>query len=374
MDLYKFVLVAVAMLFATLVGACSGDDAPEVSMVPDGMVEVRPVLAGSYCEIPRVASDAGRAVSRTYDPNSTTEGKLGRLVRLPEGSTVWLIASTTKDGVEKLVKNSYIVYNPEDDVNMSYLVPCNVNDKGEMTDMEGTPLYLKEGLTYKFSAVSPARKLNEADFEAGRISFQVKNGEAFYANDCRYTATTPGEVKIDANNPEAVQEVTLSPMINQTARLRFEICKRNGVHEIGMQPSGVQVSGLQNDSPTAGIYGDPNGIFWHMSQALDDEPIILQHGSKTGVYNNYTYKFNDDGNIEIDVPVLPMRSISKPVIVLFRLRVNGVPVSFEMMINEKDFKAGYSYGYRGYIDSEPDVTVVSWQYITWETSIIFPFN
>ena len=246
--------------------------------------------------------------------------------------------------------------------------------------MEGTPLYLKDGHTYKFYAISPARKLDEDLLtKVQQVGFQVKNGEYFYANDCRYSKTTPDEVTVKSDNTEDVQIIDLKPMINQTAQLKFQIQEGEGVHDLDIQPSGIQISGLQNDSPneynddgTENIYGNPNGLFWHMSQSTTDEPITLQHGGKSGTFNRYDYTIDTDGYVNIDVPVLPMYSISKPVIVVFRLKVNGVPTSYEMMLNEKDFKAGYSYGYRGKVSIDDGVTVVTWQYVSWEVDVELP--
>ncbi len=334
-----------------------------------------------FSAIPRDASRNRYVTSRAYDPNDRTNEDLNRAktVHLPEGSTVWLIAVNSE--TKQLVKNSYVVHNSSADADArSYLMPCNVNDNGDMIDMEGSPLYLKSGKEYLFYAISPARKLDSEMFARGTVGFQVKNGEYFYANDCRYDKTTPITRRVeDTTDGEAVQEIELNPMVNQTAELKFQIDKGHGVHDLDIQPSGIEISGLQNDSPEAAdgnenIYGNSGGLFWHMSQSKTDEPISLQHGDKFGIFNSYDYTIDTQGRVNIEVPVLPMWSLSKPVIVIFRLKVNGVPTSYEMMLNEKDFKAGYSYGYRGKVSISDDISVITWQYISWETSVEFPFE
>jgi len=373
-------------LLALLMASCSDVDEPRVSKpdVPEGMVEIRPVLPGMYGMIPREPGESGRAASRIYHENEVTDEKLQNnpVIRLPEGSTVWLIAENASEGENagKLVKNSYIVYNSEA-ADKSYLVPCEVDDDGNMTSMEGKPLYLTEGESFKFYVVSPARKLDDALFEQGKVGFQFKNGEYFYANDCRYSVTTPQTITVGGPNSEAVHEVLLSPMMNQTAELKFLISKGKGVHDLDIQPSGVQISGLQNDSPDAlltdGVtpnpYGSPDGIYWHMSQSVEDEPIKLQYGDKSGMLNDHDYTIDAQKRVGISIPVIPMWSISKPVIVVFRLKINGVPSSYEMMLNEKDFKAGYSYGYRGSVSIEDGVSVISWQFVEWSFDVDFPF-
>ncbi len=371
MHKYKIFSLLISAV-AALALPCACTDADEIPgesrpAVPDGMVEVRPVPSGAFTAIPRVAEE-----SRAYDPNATTEGKLGNLTRLPEGSTVWLIASNTEeiDGTTTTtyIKKSYVVYNPDSEENdpetgnpISYLVPCEVNSDGTVASLESAPLYLKNNTTYHFSAISPARPLNEEALKQGNVTFKVKNGEAFYANDGRYKSTKSGSFKIAATDNDDVCEVKLSPMINQTALLRFHILRGHGVHDLDIQPSGIEISGLQKDT---------DGVDWHMSTGPDDEPIILKHGGKFGIYNFYDWIVNPaDKSISIDVPVLPMYSISKPVIVLFRLKINGVPTSFEMMLNEKDFKAGYSYGYRGTVAIEDGIDVITWQFVSWSYTL-----
>jgi len=366
-------LLMLSLSAAAVLASCDDSDtpAPAGSSAPEGMVEVRPVLSGVYNMLQR---DPGHA-SRTYEDDATTNDRLinNKKVPLPEGSTVWLIA---KNG-GKLVKNSYVVSNSgEDDINAkSYLTPCVVDDDGNMTSIEGSPLYLKVDRTYEFYAISPARKLDDELFAKGEIGFKIKNGEYFYATDCRYDETSPGSVTISSlDTAEGVQEIVLKPMINQTAQLKFMITPGDCVHDLDMQPTGVYISGLQNDSQVSSPYGDSDGIQWKMAQQEGVNPITLQHGSKSGTYSEYDYTVDALKNIHINVGVVPMYSIPKPIIVLFRAKVNGVPTSYEMMLNEKDFKAGYSYEYRGLVTIQNGVDVISWQFLGWSTNVDFPFE
>jgi len=362
--------------------SCETQDAlnPGGSAVPEGMVEIRPVLPGMHSALPRVVpgpkSASTRADGYPYPDNETTENALinNPTKRLPKGSTVWLIAKSPAAAGQTAPTfdmRSYVVYHPEDDEKMSYLVPCTVNDEGEMQSMEGAPFYLKDGQSYDFYAISPARKLDETLLAKGKIGFPVKNGQYFYANDCRYAATESKTITVQGNNEEGVQVIPLNPMINQTAELKFQIDKDEYIHDLNIQPSGIQISGLQNDNPTQ---ARPDGVVWRMALERTDEPIDLLHGDKTGSLNSYDYTIDSDGRVNISVPILPMYSISTPVIVVFRLKVNGVPTSYEMMLNEKDFKAGYSYGYRGKVSIEEGITVITWQYVSWEHDVPFPFD
>lgn len=366
-----------AISIAPLLCSCDSQDdpgEPNHNTVPEGMVEIQPVLPGCYSAIPRDPLNPRSGASRAYDTREETEGLLENnpVKRLPMGSTVWLIAKhESASGEVTFVTKSYVVYNPYDNLDMSYLVPCTVNDAGEMLTMEGSPLYLKRGTEYKFYIVSPARKISL--MENGKYGFKVKNGDYFYSSDSRYSWTSPGIIKIKEDNTESVQIVELKPIMNQTAEIKLHITRGFGVHDLGIQPSGIFISGLQNDSPSNPLYGDANGIKWHIPLTIDDEPIILQHGDKTGTLNCYDYTLNPaDKSVSINVPILPMYSISKPVIVLLRLKVNGVPTSYEVMLNEKDFKAGYSYGYRGEISKSDGIDVITWQYVGWITEIPLP--
>lgn len=372
---HRVAWIVVVMACLPLLCSCENQDIPEPARpdVPEGMVEVRPLLPGMHSVLPRVVPGDRTAATRTYPSNEETAGDLVKnpLLRLPKGSTLWLIAQSGTEGAMKYEKRAYVVYNPEDDASMSYLVPCTVNDYGEVLSMEGAPFYLKDGESYNFYAISPARKLDEEMLAQGKIGFQVKNGEYFYANDSRYASTEPKTITVHSDNEEAVQEIRLNPMINQTAELKFQIRRGDYVHDLNIQPSGIQISGLQNDSVTV---TNPKGIIWQMSLAADEEPFTLQHGNKSGTFTSYDYTLDTGGQVNISVPVIPMYSISKPVIVVFRLKINGVPTSYEMMLNEKDFKAGYSYGYRGKVSIEEGVSVITWQYVSWEHDVIFPFD
>jgi len=370
------------MLAAATFASCDDSDMPapgSTPTAPEGMVEVHPVLPGVYSALHRDNPDTRGASTRAaYEEDEETEEKLvtNETMPLPEGSTVWLIAKNS-DG--KLVKNSYVVYNSTEEDNSdvkSYLVPCEVDSKGKMTSIEGRPLYLKANQTYEFYAVSPARKLDDALFAQGVIGFKIKNGEYFYANDCRYSRTSPGSATISMNDADGVQEIILNPMINQTAQLKFWIFSGEYVHDLDMQPTGMYISGLQKDS-TSAPYGDADGIQWKMSMTDGDQPILLQHGEKKGTYNEYDYQLyqiDAKQRVLIHVGIIPMYSIPKPVIVVFRMKVNGVPSSYEMMLNEKDFKAGYSYEYHGTISIKNGVDVISWQYLGWSIDVDFPFE
>lgn len=363
--------IAAAILVLPMLCACESPDIP--NNVPEGMVEIRPVLPGMYSSIPRTVPAEGSAPHKAYPSDDATQTTLltNKTVRLPKGSTIWLIAELDEGGVKTYEKRSYVVYNDEDNELMSYLIPCSVDDNGEPINMDGSPLYLKDGLTYNFYAISPARKLDEELLANGKLGFTVKNGMYFYANDDRYDCTKMIPITVHADNSESVQVVELNPMINQTAELKFQVSKGKGVHDLNIQPSGIQISGLQNDSITT---KHPKGIIWHMSQSKTDQPIDLQHGDKLGMLNSYDYTIDSKKRVNISVPVLPMYCISKPIIVVFRLKINGVPTSYEVMLNEKDFKAGYSYSYRGEVSIEDGVTVITWQYVSWEEDLIFPFD
>lgn len=392
-NIHGLCVSAFAALLALLLGACDKQEVPADNgyVVPEGMVEVRPVLGGVFSSLPRSASDSRSDATRVYPSNAETEGLLENCpqTRLPESTTVWLIArneeTTTTDGVTttkvSYEKRSFVVYNSGDDPTMSYLVPCTVDNEGKVSSMEGSPLFLRDGKTYTFYAISPARELRDDWLKEGKVGFSVANGQAFYANDCRYEPTTPQPIAVEnRHHPEAVCVVPLAPMMNQTALLRFRIRKGSNVHDLDIQPAGIQISGLQEDDyggkdfKDEEPYGDETGLFWRMAMEKTDEPFVMKRKENTDSYRAYDYT-RDGEDVCIDVPVLPLRGLSEPIIIVLRLKVNGVPTAYQMMLNEKEFKAGYVYGYRGTVNAEGEVTVISWQFVSWEEEIVFPdFN
>ena len=54
---------------------------------------------------------------------------------------------------------------------------------------------------------------------------------------------------------------------------------------------------------------------------------------------------------------------------LFNLSVNGIPTQYEMMLNQKVFKAAYTYHYVGTVKMENGVSTITWQYVSWNEEL-----
>ncbi|MCD8318285.1 MAG: BF2992 family fimbrillin-A clan protein [Paraprevotella sp.] len=361
--------------------------------VPEGMVAIRFSLGGqSYLG---ATGGSTRASTRAVvdDDQAITESKLdtNKLLPLDDGTTVWIAAQKasakasdigkpddkgnydpayfTVEGTAKLT--SFVVHSTGDTdasgTPITYLYPCTVDSMGNVLTEESQPFFLSAPGYFLFTVVSPARKLN------GDTCLSIKNGQYVLANDTRYKATRPAVVDIQTAKAgeSRVQFVQLNPIMNQTARIRVVLpiaaAEKIGIHDFGMLQTGVEVSGLQTDP-------DPGEYNWSFNSALK-----AQMGNKNGTLRitTFTKEVVDYGQGPTecymgDASVLPTNSVSLPVTVLLNLRINGVPTSYEMMLNEKKFLGGYSYNYIGQIDRDANgMHVMSWQQAGWSENLHF---
>lgn len=283
---------------------------------------------------------------------------------LPIGETLRLIACNKQDGTI-IEQKTYVV---GDDGN---LYPCTVNSDGSLKDSGSTPLYLKAG-DYFFYALSPARELG-GDNEIGLL---VDNGEYLLSNDWRYTQTEPTELTesdFQANNK--VIRLTLNPVINQTARLKFSLYTDDqDLHNLQPSDAGLSVSGLQvpyKDGVTA-----KDQCNWAVGDTLrmayghkDAEDIAFAYTRETINVPN-----GGDGTVKkealvITTAILPTDATSQPLVVMFRGKLNGIPSTYSMMLNEKTFRAGHSYNYVGKVRMKGGVAAIEWQVVTWDSDI-----
>lgn len=327
--------------------ACDNDAAAD--QVPgDGLVQIQPVLSGSL-----VADGFGTGT------RASLSGEIGyKIVPLPEGTTLWIIADKL-DGTNVIStsKTAYVVKEVGEGTGVTSLYPCEVDDDGNLVSIDGTPMFISEG-NYKFWAVSPARKLDEGNYTS------VKNGEELLATDERYTETAPTNIDVSANwsdDESRIEVIKLNPLFNQTAQLKFTITSEaQWIHSLELLASGVEYSGLQEETENN----------WSLTTHLKTD-----YGMKNGTYREtecVTGK-NSDGThyLEVTTPILPVNAIATPVVVLFNVLINGVPSPFSIMLTEKDFKAGYSYHYKGKVKLQDGVAVIVWQFVEWGTDVVF---
>lgn len=327
--------------------ACDNNAA--VDKVPgDGLVQIQPVLSGS------LVADGFATGTRANLPTGH------KIVPLPEGSTLRIIAEKLDETTGQVTSYSsaaYVVKEVSEGTGVTSLYPCEVDADGNVESIDGTPMFISEG-NYKFWAVSPARKLDESN------STSVKNGEELLATDERYTETAPTNIDVSANwsdDESRIEVIKLNPLFNQTAQLKFTITSETKwIHSLELLAAGVEYSGLQEETVNN----------WSLTSHLQTD-----YGMKNGTYREtecVTGK-NSDGShyLEVTTPILPVNAIATPVVVLFNVLINGVPSPFSVMLTEKDFKAGYSYHYKGQVKLQDGVAVIVWQFVEWGTDVVF---
>lgn len=327
--------------------ACDNDAAAD--QVPgDGLVQIQPVLSGSL-----VADGFGTGT------RASLSGENGyKIVPLPEGTTLWIIADKL-DGTNVISTSitAYVVKEVGEGTGVTSLYPCTVDDDGQVLSVNGTPMFISEG-TYNFWAVSPARKLEDGN------TLSVKNGEELLATDDRYVETEPTTIKVSGNwsNDESrIEVIKLNPLFNQTAQLKFTITSEaKWIHSLELLAAGVEYSGLQEETENN----------WSLTGHLNTD-----YGMKNGTYREtecVTGK-NSDGThyLEVTTPVLPVNAVATPVVVSFNVLINGVPSPFSIMLTEKNFQAGYSYHYKGTVKLQDGVAVIVWQFVEWNMDVVF---
>ena len=355
-------------------GGCSEGrtDIPEYE-VPEDMRAVEFVLPGMIGsplkETSGTASRMGNAEGSTID-EITLEGK--DIINLPDGTTLWIKAiELAASGVEPHeVINSYVVRNISGtDTGQQMLYPCTVDDEGNVLEETSIPMFLKIGSTYEFYAVSPARAFVEGTDNA----LYVNNKEYVISSDKRYTQTQPAKVEI-TDDGSSVQVVEMNPLINQTAQLEFTIYAEDNdpnIYSLDILPQGVEISGIQMLYDN-NLNADAEPWNWSLNDTLkvmigqNEEKVIVRKMNETD--NSFITK-NSDGSLYVKCPILPTDAYSTSIIVLFNIEVNGNPTQFEIMLNKKIFRSAYTYHYKGKLSIENGVTVMTWQYVSWNLEV-----
>lgn len=395
--LYHIGLCAIGcMLFA-----CSQEEPapaePAVPEAPEGRRAVRFSLAGMIAEPFDGLANESRAAEADKETEAALENETP--VNLPDGTTLWLFAEDISTGLpegelDKVVSKSYVVRDidgmvDEDGHPLQQLLPCEVDEEGKVESESSVPLYLANGHTYRFRAVSPARKFVEgAHDEADNpvYAFYVNNKEYVIATDDRYEKTESVEITIGDDGEQGsvmengVQVVKMKPLINQTAQLEFTIKpeEKDGeyIHSISVLPQGIEISGVQDRYcyPKKGDESGNEHIHWNWSTG---EPLHAYTGDNNTSFlirkdEQYVDAFvteNADGTLYIKCPILPTNAFSTSIIVIFNLQINGAPTQYEMMLNQKIFKAAYTYHYIGKVSIQDGVTVITWQYVNWSDDV-----
>lgn len=367
--------------------ACSQEEVAKVPVspeVPEGKVAVTFTIPGMIAEPLDGFAEESRSILTDLNIPVTN---------LPDGTTLWLFAEDVPEGEvsESVEPKSYVVRDidgmyDDEGRQLQQLLPCTVDEEGNLISETSVPLYLTFGHTYRFRAVSPARKFVEgATDEEGEsvYAFYVDNKEYVIATDDRYEETAATEITINADAADegsaGVEVVEMNPLINQTAQLEFTIVPEENnpyIHSISVLPQGIEISGVQDHYSAS----SDNSVLWNWSTG---EPLHAYTGDnntsflirKDTQFEDAFIEERENGSLYIKCPILPTNAFSTSIIVVFNLQINGSPTQYEMMLNQKIYQAAYTYHYKGTIRMEDGVSVITWQYVNWSDDVpIIPRN
>lgn len=330
------------LYLSIVIAASCSKEAEGVSNVPEGMTEVR-------FSIPKMYSDGSKMQQTKADSEFLADKSISKL---PIGSTIWLnYTRKTEEGDERVVK-PYVVKSSSDYVG---LYPCGMeeytDEKGitwlrANEEENGSPLYLNIGDTYNFKTLYPAYDIKKDD-----LSVSVYNGLWICTNDPRYTQTTSLDITLNSSD-QKITYIDLHPMINQTARLHFEIAKGDFVHTLEMMQSGIEISGVQDKNEAHELdwtYDEYIKIF--QLESIDDG----KHW-----YKLQNFEMRDDKIIG-DAYILPLDVRRTYIYILINMAVNGIPTQYVLTLNGivLEHSRSYNFDLRAGIDG--NLSVVNWQ-------------
>lgn len=350
---------------------CSQED-PSLHPAPEGTVQVNFCQSGTYgAPLSDLKSSALRVEYADIPIDPDPDGTLHpyQPTPVPDGTTLWVAIYEVKD--EALDAPSFITVKSYR-VSGRSMIPCKVDKDGNPESDYDTPLYLPAG-KYIFRALGPARELARQT-ASGELSLYLDNGDWIIANDSRYKETSGMTTVTELKENNMDQLVELDPLINQTARLKFTIYSDNSdpfVHTLKMMPIGVELSGLQNRYSK----GSEDSAPWNWTLCTPADTLVAHPGNKNTLVYLKKPLVSTDNRIALETHILPTDAVATPLIVLFNIEVNGNPTQFEMMLNRKMFRAGYSYHYRGKVTINQGVAALVWESVSWDAEIpFFPAN
>lgn len=351
------------MLAAVLLLAAGCSKEENKASVPEGMIQVNFSQQGTFGAPFTDLKAKKESISPTR--GNVPEGYTPQPIE--DGTTLW-IAVYIGTPSEVAAEHGDILTVKSYRVSGHSLIPCEVDEGGNVVSEYDTPLYLKPG-KYFFRAIGPARKLEKNDH--GHYALNIDNGEWVIANDERYKETA-GNVAVELTSETPDCLVKLNPLINQTARLKFTLYSAADdpfVHSLKMHPVGVELSGLQKHYSNTNATGKPwNWTFCTLSDTLKAFP-----GNKNVLMYLREPLVSTNDRFVIETSILPTDAIATPLMALFNIEVNGNPTQFDMMLTRKIFRAGYSYHYRGRVSIDNGVTALDWENVSWSADIPF-FN
>lgn len=297
----------------------------------DGKVAIIPELAGIYATSPGNWSSTRAAI----------HPDLKEIINLSEGATLRLIAK--KDNTTTI--KDYVVRTSGGGSQSLY--PCTVDDNGNITNEDKTPLYLPEG-DYTFSAVSPAHMYKDI------AGMTINNGDTVVATNNHWTQTEATKIKITTNDKSKV--IPLNPLMPLTARMTFTLKsdEKSGVSSIAVMQDGIEIDRVRQKPVKLDNVGDSIAA------------VIAENYNRVYIKKITT---QEDGSLRGEICLLPIDNRPTPMFVILNVMVNGVPTQFTFSIVNKVLYAGYSYDYVVKIKIKDNITVANWQETSWSTTV-----
>lgn len=353
-----FVFLCVAFLAVSCV------QKEETSVLEDGVVEVQilvPQIYGHQPEYPSTKASGDNVIGDIKNRLETMP-----VTDLDEGATMWLtyehkineneyaapeLKAYVVRGVGGGYKSLYACKHSEVDG----MLVVNPEDVSESV----TPLYLKDNQTYRFRMISPAIPISKTN-----LSMKVDNGYSFCSSDQRYEQTESKDEIIKAT-ASGVNYISMNPMIQQTARLKFNLKKGANVSSIVMMEDGVEITGIQNPYLHAG------GNQYNWSSMAEGDTLVMRLGDKRAWVNLPGNRFTvkENGDLVGDICILPTDARSNTVTILLNMAVNGVPTQYITTLNGMVFEHAKSYNMNFTIGLQNNIVVVNWQNVSWTEDI-----
>lgn len=358
------------LLMTFLAVSCAQKESSVVS--DDGLVEVRILAPQVYGHLPGGPATKAEGDNVIGDISDRLDNDRVPVLNLAEGTTLWLAYErrTTADGVEPKeydapVLKSYVVRSAGGGYRALYACAYSEVDGKLVVDADdasttATPLYLKHDETYRFRMISPAMPISQSD-----LSMHVDNGDSFCSSDQRYDQTASVDTKIVAT-ASGVNYISMNPMIQQTARLRFTLKKGANVSSIMMMGDGVEISGIQDP-----YLHQSDGESYNWSSMDPADTLVMQLGDKRAWVTLPGDRFttNADGNQIGDICILPTDARSNTVTILLNMAVNGVPTQYITTLNGMVFEHAKSYNMTFTVGLQNNIVVVNWQNVAWTDEI-----
>lgn len=331
----------------------------------DGMVEVQILAPQLYGHVPngsRTKADDENQVGDIKDRLNDDH-----IVNLPDGTTLWLTYEHLHPTLGHTAPNlkAYVVKSSSGGYQALYACQHSEED-GKLVvntadiSSTATPLYLKNDSTYRFRMISPAMPIDKET-----LSMTVDNGDSFCSSDQRYLQTSPQDIKI-VSTASGVNYLSLQPMIQQTARLRFHLIKGDNVSALDVMGDGVEISGIQNP-----YSHNKEGDIYQWSSMNPADTLVMRKGDKRAWINLPGNRFvkDADGNLSGDICILPTDARSNTVTILLNIAVNGVPTQYITSLNGMVFEHAKSYNMGLTVALRQNVVVVNWQNVSWTEDI-----